>query len=466
MSLRAEVALLSRNVRILGSTEENGTQDFGAHVMMLKLDRAHFEYVEWHHVGQAHQLGRYPIHFHVSGVLKVVDEQRALVRGCAVHRTFNRALTNHATDGLLVEDTVAYNVQGMAFFFEDAAERGAVYQRNLAMMVRRSFSLLQVDLTPAGFWITHPGNSFIGNHAVGSHNFGFWYDIRFGPQFLSAGRKGIYPPYTGVTRFENNTAHSCGERGIWVFNLDPRTDPSQEAAGERAVTVMLNMKTWGNAAGFEGGFTGPLGVPPRPVGHLHWKGHMSISDGMEGVVIAIGIADQWAQASNGWNGPLVENALIMGESELPREMWTECAIAGPSNDYQTFKGTHFLDSFSKGFFCGCKWCPFIQTGGVEVRFLESKFHQPAARDVVFWRDKFDSLVWDQDGTLTGLPKCAVHGCWLHPDIDGGLGYFPTEHCTLHKFGIACTMHVGLRTLRLRHPQPNGKGDGSLRGKEL
>ena len=52
---------------------------------------------------------------------------------------------------------------------------------------------------------------------------------------------------------------------------------------------------------------------------------MSISDGMEGVVIAIGIADQWAQASNGWNGPVVENALIMAESELPREMWAESA---------------------------------------------------------------------------------------------------------------------------------------------
>ena len=66
MSIRAEVGLLSRNVRIVGSTDKDGTEDFGAHVMMLKVDRAQFEYVELTHVGQAHQLGRYPIHFHVS----------------------------------------------------------------------------------------------------------------------------------------------------------------------------------------------------------------------------------------------------------------------------------------------------------------------------------------------------------------------------------------------------------------
>ena len=115
---------------------------------------------------------------------------RAVVRGCAIHKTFNRAITNHATDSLLVEDNVAYNVQGMAFFFEDAAERNALYQRNLVVLVRRSFSLLQVDMTPAAFWITHPTNRFIGNHAVGAHSHGFWFDVKPAPRGLSHGRKG------------------------------------------------------------------------------------------------------------------------------------------------------------------------------------------------------------------------------------------------------------------------------------
>merc|ERR1719271_981513 len=70
----------------------------------------------------------------------------------------------------------------MAFFFEDAAERNALYQRNLVVLVRRSFSLLQVDMTPAAFWITHPTNRFIGNHAVGAHNFGFWFDVKPAPR--------------------------------------------------------------------------------------------------------------------------------------------------------------------------------------------------------------------------------------------------------------------------------------------
>ena len=40
MSVRAEVGLLSRNVRIFGSQDVAGTEAFGAHVMMLHADTA------------------------------------------------------------------------------------------------------------------------------------------------------------------------------------------------------------------------------------------------------------------------------------------------------------------------------------------------------------------------------------------------------------------------------------------
>ena len=85
MSVRAEVGLLSRNVRIFGSQDVAGTDSFGAHVQMLHIDEAHLRYVELTHVGQANQLGHYPIHFHHSGVVN----DRVSVHGCAVHRSFN-----------------------------------------------------------------------------------------------------------------------------------------------------------------------------------------------------------------------------------------------------------------------------------------------------------------------------------------------------------------------------------------
>ena len=45
MSIRAEVGLLSRNIRIVGSQDVAGTDSFGAHVQMLHIDEAHLRYV-------------------------------------------------------------------------------------------------------------------------------------------------------------------------------------------------------------------------------------------------------------------------------------------------------------------------------------------------------------------------------------------------------------------------------------
>jgi hypothetical protein len=51
-------------------------------------------------------------------------------------------------------------------------------ENNLALWTQRSFSLLNTDTTPASFWITHPNNIIRGNHAAGSDNHGFWYDLK------------------------------------------------------------------------------------------------------------------------------------------------------------------------------------------------------------------------------------------------------------------------------------------------
>lgn len=52
----------------------------------LDLARARIEYVELTNVGQAFRLGRYPIHFHLLGDVNFKN----YVRGCAIHKSFNR----------------------------------------------------------------------------------------------------------------------------------------------------------------------------------------------------------------------------------------------------------------------------------------------------------------------------------------------------------------------------------------
>ena len=98
--------------------------------------------------------GRYPIHFHLSG-----NVTGSYVRGCAIHHTFNRAVTVHGVSGLLVEHNVAYDIMGHAFFIEDGIETGNTIQYNLGVAVRTSSTLLITDVTPATFWVTNPNNT-------------------------------------------------------------------------------------------------------------------------------------------------------------------------------------------------------------------------------------------------------------------------------------------------------------------
>ena len=71
------------------------------------MSRAQFDYIEITHAGQAGRLGRYPIHFHMEG-----DVHGSYVKGCAIHRSFNRAVTMHGVHSLVVERNVIYDILG------------------------------------------------------------------------------------------------------------------------------------------------------------------------------------------------------------------------------------------------------------------------------------------------------------------------------------------------------------------
>ena len=101
---------------------------------------------------------------------------KSLVQGNAIHQTYNRAVTIHGVHYFKIFDNVAYDTMGHTFFIEDAAETKCRLERNLSVMTKRSWSLLNTDQTPSSFWITHPDNIFKGNHAAGSDRYGFWYD--------------------------------------------------------------------------------------------------------------------------------------------------------------------------------------------------------------------------------------------------------------------------------------------------
>lgn len=221
---RAEIGLLSRNVRFRGDPETSGPNEYGATIFLHSEGddslTARLSYTEFTDMGQAFKLGRYAIHFHMIGAVHT-----SYAHGNAVHQSNNRAFTMHGTHHLRLTNNTVYEASGHVFFIEDAVETNNYCAHNLIMVVKRSWSLLNTDNSPAGFWITHPNNHLIGNHVGGSDRYGFWYDLQEHAMGPSANLD-ICPENDRVGDFENNAAHTMGRYGLRIFHtMEPRTYP-------------------------------------------------------------------------------------------------------------------------------------------------------------------------------------------------------------------------------------------------
>ena len=290
---RAEVALLSRNILIQGTKneefvdvipaceeefnsgaafsdamqtcfagkfgEELGSDEMGAVIIISPkyknqgLVEARISYTELTSVGQAFRVGRYPIHFHVTGNMNT-----SYVRGNSIHHSNNRACTLHDISNTTVEHNVAFNIKGLTFFLEDGVEMYNIIQYNLAIFTRMSNSLLNPDINPASFWVVNPNNKIRHNSCAGGTHLCFWLRparVPDGPSFT----QNFCPFKVPFDEFHNNTAHSMGWYGFWIMgqsnhvNYDPHTGNPENGFcnGHRTTTSIGSMTTWNNKRGFE-----------------------------------------------------------------------------------------------------------------------------------------------------------------------------------------------------------------------
>jgi hypothetical protein len=130
IDMRCEVGLLTRNLVYRGDPETSNDNQFGAHIMLHSPGNesliGKIEYCEFTDVGQAFQLGRYPIHFHMIGTI-----HNSYAKGNAIHQTYNRAITLHGIHYFTIQTDVAYDTMGHTIFVEDAAETNNLIERNL-----------------------------------------------------------------------------------------------------------------------------------------------------------------------------------------------------------------------------------------------------------------------------------------------------------------------------------------------
>jgi cell migration-inducing and hyaluronan-binding protein len=216
VEVRAEVGLLSRNVRVQGH-EGSGADGKGGHQMAMAGSTMRISGVEFTRMGLQGEVARYPVHFHMMG-----DATGSYVRDSSIHHNFNRCITIHGSHNAVVQGNVAYDTLGHCYFFEDGIETGNLLEGNLGLLTRKppaASRILKSDARPGTFWISNPDNIIRGNAAAGSEALGIWYDLPLHPTGLSA-TDSIFPKHIPVREFSGNVTHSNGVDGFFIDPSD------------------------------------------------------------------------------------------------------------------------------------------------------------------------------------------------------------------------------------------------------
>ncbi|XP_056106663.1 fibrocystin-L-like [Rhinichthys klamathensis goyatoka] len=424
---RAEVGLLTRNIVVRGSNnvewndqiaacpdgfntgefatqtcfqgrfgEEVGSDQFGGCIMFhapqpnQNLAIGRIEYVELFNVGQAFRLGRYPIHWHLLGDVKF----KSYVRGCGIHQSYNRAITIHNTHNLLVERNVIYNIMGGAFFIEDGIETGNILQYNLAIFVKQSTSLLNDDVTPAAYWVTNPNNIIRHNAAAGGTHFGFWYRMHDNPDGPSYDAN-ICQKRVPLGEFFNNTVHSQGWFGLWIFQEFFPMRTGSCSSSTPAPAVFRRFTSWNNEKGAEW----------VNVGAVQFSEFLMVNNEKAGVE-AKRIIQPYV---SGWGlngGAAVVNSTMVGhvdELGLGSDYCTARGIVLPLDDGMSVINTKFVN-FNRPSCAAVGVAEIVGTcmfrcGGWSARFSGIQFHQSPNK--AWFRWEHEVALVDTDGSLTG-----------------------------------------------------------------
>ncbi|XP_051729222.1 fibrocystin-L-like [Ctenopharyngodon idella] len=424
---RAEVGLLTRNIVVRGSNnvewndqiaacpagfntgefatqtcfqgrfgEEVGSDQFGGCIMFhapqpnQNLAIGRIEYVELFNVGQAFRLGRYPIHWHLMGDVKF----KSYVRGCGIHQSYNRAITIHNTHNLLVERNVIYNIMGGAFFIEDGIETGNILQYNLAVFVRQSTSLLNDDVTPAAFWVTNPNNTIRHNAAAGGTHFGFWYRMHDHPDGPSYDAN-ICQKRVPLGQFFNNTVHSQGWFGLWIFQEFFPMRSGSCGSSTPAPAVFRRFTSWNNEKGAEW----------VNVGAVQFSEFLMVNNEKAGVE-AKRIIQPYV---SGWGlngGAAVVNSTMVGhvdELGLGSDYCTTRGVILPLDDGMSVINTKFVN-FDRPMCAAVGVAEIVGTctfrcGGWSARFSGIQYYQSPNK--AWFRWEHEVALVDTDGSLTG-----------------------------------------------------------------
>jgi len=478
--MRAEVGLLTRNILYKGADDDSVESQYGAHIMFHSPGddtlTGRISYVELTQAGQAFQLGRYPIHFHMIGTV-----HGSYIKGNAIHHTYNRACTIHGVHYLTIEDNFAFQTMGHTYFIEDAVETNNNLHRNLAMKTMRSWSLLNTDQTPASFWITHPTNNFVDNHAAGSAKYGFWFDLQThstGPSTDTS----ICPQFEKLGEFTGNVAHSNGKYGLRIFHrFTPVEDP---CAGLNSGAHLNREQPTGTGTtpqityfrDFTSYKNNRTGLIAEEFGALKFQ-DIKVADNLfSGIEFGITAAGPWLTDSDTYQ---LEDALIVGASnnaELPlqkdvlgllehigtdanEEYGGTRGLKGARTEKMRIKDTIFADFNVDANWSAIGTCSHCEGPGTDssgrTYFFKNIFFINSDNRIKF-DIPFKEIIYDQDGSIGNNTHRWIIFYFPHLDV---------PECARNENmynGLLCSDTINIRRVVLHH----GKPDNALKSLPL
>ena len=128
---RAEVGLVTRNIELRGQ-QSGAPQDHwgGETIFRVGFTEVSVQGVEFAYLGKP-KLGSYPVHFHFVG--RIGGNQKVLFNANSVHHSYNKCMTVHSTQNLMLENNVCARAVGHLFYQEVGDEEDITFQYNLGL---------------------------------------------------------------------------------------------------------------------------------------------------------------------------------------------------------------------------------------------------------------------------------------------------------------------------------------------
>ena len=265
---------------------------------------------------------------------------------------------------------------------------------------------------------------------------------RFSKRFLSFSRN------VPMLEFRNNSAHSFGRYGLWIFPIyHPKKGGSCKAT-EAEPAVFHSLIAWNCMRGAEVDVGGAVQFVENVV----------LDNDLAGIEVIVADSD-----NSPWGGAMVKDSLVVGHSMLAKfnkllhrdqRPCTAVGVQLPASARLTVSNVTFVNfNLSSGctVFKACAHCmAFGKKGGWVTRFEKLKFVNSPR--IANFDINHQAIYEDLDGTLTGHAggTALPHNPTLPPSICSVDNRFSIEGVT----GAVCTPGVAFRRLAWNNIKPS------------